>query len=143
MVVHFPIALLLLGLLLSALAIRRPDDPFYDRAAYGALLLGWWAALAALLTGTIDVALNWPLPEGTVAWINAHAASGILLLIVYFIALQRRRRNPRILHGPGRNAYLGLLVAGALLVVFSGWAGGVLVHTLGFGISNGEWRMEN
>ena len=126
MVVHFPIALLLLGLLLSVLAMRRPD-PFYDRAAYGALLLGWWAALAALLTGTLEIVLNWPLPEGTLAWINAHAASGIILLIVYFVALQRRRRDPRILHGAGRYAYLGLLVAGALLVAFSGWVGGVLV----------------
>lgn len=133
MVVHFPIALLLLSLLLSALAVRR-SDPFYDRAAYGALLLGWWAAFAALLTGTLEIVLNWPLPAGTLAWINAHAASGIVLLIVYFIALQRRRREPRILYGPGRNAYLGLLIAGALLVAFSGWAGGVLVYELGFGI---------
>ncbi len=133
MVVHFPIALLLLGLLLSILAMRRPD-PFYDRAAYGALLLGWWAALAALLTGTLEIVLNWPLPEGTLAWLNAHAASGLILLIVYFVALQRRRRDPRILHGAGRYAYLGLLVAGALLVAFSGWVGGVLVHELGFGV---------
>ena len=132
MVVHFPIALLLLGLLLSILAMRRPD-PFYDRAAYGALLLGWWAALAALLTGTLEIVLNWPLPEGTLAWLNAHAASGLILLIVYFVALQRRRRDPRILHGAGRYAYLGLLVAGALLVAFSGWVGGVLVYELGFG----------
>ena len=133
MVVHFPIALLLLGLLLSILAMRRPD-PFYDRAAYGALLLGWWAALAALLTGTLEIVLNWPLPEGTLAWLNAHAASGLILLIVYFVALQRRRRDPRILHGAGRYAYLGLLVAGALLVAFSGWVGGVLVYELGFGV---------
>lgn len=135
MVVHFPIALLLLGLLLSILALRR-DDPFYDRAAYGALLLGWWAALVALLTGALEVALNWPLPEGTLGWINVHAASGIVLLIVYFFALQRRRRDPGILHGPGRNAYLGTLVAGALLVAFSGWAGGILVYELGFGVGN-------
>jgi uncharacterized membrane protein len=132
-VVHFPIALLLLNLALTS-AYLHWRDPFYDRAAYGVLVLGWWAAFAAIVTGTLEVALLWPLDSTTLGWINAHAVSGLVLLVVYGQALLRRRRNPRILDGPDRRGYIALLVFGALLVLVSGWIGGHLVYSLGVGV---------
>lgn len=131
--VHFPIALLLLSLALSLVYLRR-RDPFLERSAYGALVLGWWSALIATLTGTVELALHWPLQAEVVGWLNAHAASGLTLLVVYGQALLRRRRDPHILDGPQRRAYLGLLGAGAALVLLSGWIGGHLVYGLGFGV---------
>lgn len=132
-VVHFPITLLLLNLLLTLVYLRR-NDPFMERAAYGALVLGWWSAFAAILTGTLELALNWPLPLDVVNWLNLHAASGLALLVTYGQALVRRRRDPRILHGPKRRGYLMLLGIGTALVVLSGGVGGHLVYGLGFGV---------
>ena len=132
-VVHFPIALLLLNLLLT-LAYLRSGDRFMEQAAYGALMLGWWAALVAIVTGTIAVALEWPLRPGVLVWLNWHAFLALILLLVYGRALLMRRRDPRLLAGPDRRAYLGLLVAGALLVAADGWIGGHLVYRLGLGV---------
>lgn len=132
-VVHFPIALLLLNFALTLAYLRRPD-PFLDRAAYGLLVLGWWGAFAATLTGTLELALNWPLPAEVVGWLNLHAALGIALLVVDGQALLRRRRNPQVLDGPGRNGYLGLLFLGVLLLIAGGAVGGHLVYGLGFGV---------
>jgi uncharacterized membrane protein len=78
---HFPIALLLLNLALTLAYLRRAD-PFLERSAYGALLIGWWGLFASTLTGTLELALNWPLQPDAVAWINAHAALGLLLLLL-------------------------------------------------------------
>jgi uncharacterized membrane protein len=131
--VHFPIALLLLNLALTLLYLRR-RDPFVERSAYGALVVGWWSAFVAIVSGVLELALNWPLPDEVVGWLNAHAASGIILLIIYGQALLRRRRDPRILDGSQRRVYLGLLGGGAALVLLSGWIGGHLVYELGFGV---------
>jgi uncharacterized membrane protein len=130
---HFPIALLLLNLALTLAYLRRAD-PFLERSAYGALLIGWWGLFASTLTGTLELALNWPLQPDAVAWINAHAALGLLLLLIYGQALLRRRRDPELLHGAQRQAYLRLLILGALLLLVTGWIGGHLVYGLGFGV---------
>ena len=132
-VVHFPIALLTLAVALTALYLRQPD-PFVDRAAYGALVLGWWGAFVAILTGTLELALNWPLPADVVVWLNLHAALGLLLLLLFGQALLRRKRNPAILDGPQRGAYLRLLAAGFVALFLDGAIGGHLVYGLGFGI---------
>lgn len=131
--VHFPIALLLLNLALTLLYLRR-RDPFVERCAYGALVIGWWSAFVAIVSGTLDLALHWPLRAEVVGWLNAHAASGLILLIVYGQALLRRRRDPLILDGAQRRVYLSLLGGGAALVLLSGWIGGHLVYQLGFGV---------
>lgn len=132
-VVHFPIALLSLNLALTFWYLRR-KDPFVERAAYGALVIGWWGALAATLTGTFDLALNWPLRADTVPWINAHAVLGFAVLVIDGQALLRRRRDPQILDGPRTRAYVGLLGLGALTLLAGGYVGGHLVYGLGFGI---------
>lgn len=132
-VIHFPIALLLLNGALTLLYLRRAD-PFVERSAYGALVLGWWATLAAITSGLLAVALNWPLQDQHIAWINAHAVLGALVLGVYGRALLLRRRDTNVLHGAHRRTYLLLVFVGALLVATSGWTGGHLVYQLGFGV---------
>ncbi len=132
-VVHFPIALLLLNLLLTWRYLQT-RDPFVERCAYGALGLGWWGALAATGTGTIATALEWPLRPDVLGWLNLHALFGLALLVVYGRALLWRRREPDVLQSPARRRYLALLVAGALLVAVDGWIGGHLVYRLGLGV---------
>lgn len=131
--IHFPIALLVLNLALTVWHLRRPD-PFLERAAYGALLLGWWGSLAGVVTGTIAAALVWPVEAGVLTWLNAHAVFGFVLLYVYGRALLQRRRDPHVLDGPGRRRYLLLLIAGVLLLLLGGWSGGHMVYRLGVGV---------
>ena len=132
-VIHFPITLLLLNGALTLAYLRRPD-PFLERAAYGALVLGWWGVFVAIGTGLLAVVVNWPLQVEHVGWINAHAVLGTVLLLVYGRALLLRRRNPQILQSLQLRSYLLLLAMGVLLVVLSGWTGGHLVYGLGFGV---------
>jgi uncharacterized membrane protein len=132
-VIHFPIALLVVNLALTLWHLRRAD-PFLERAAYGALLLGWWGALAGVVTGTLAAALAWPVEAGVLSWLNAHAVLGFLLLYIYGRAVLRRRRDPQILDGPNRRQYLLLLIAGAVLLLVDGWIGGHMVYRLGVGV---------
>jgi uncharacterized membrane protein len=131
--IHFPIALLLVNYGLTIWAIRHPD-PFVERTAYGALLLGWCGTAAAIATGLLAAALVWPPDDQLLAWLNAHAILGFALLFVYGRALLWRRRDPELLAGPRRGRYLALLSAGALLVVLDGWIGGHMVYRLGTGV---------
>lgn len=130
---HFPIALLVLNLALTLWHLRRPD-PFVERAAYGALLLGWWGALAGVVTGLVAAALAWPVEAGVLTWLNAHAVLGFALLYIYGRALLQRRRDPGVLDGPGRTRYLVLLIGGALLLLLDGYIGGHMVYRLGVGV---------
>ena len=132
-VVHFPIALLVLNLLLTLRHLRHPD-PFVERAAYGALLLGWWGALAAIVTGTGAAALVWPVEANVLPWLNSHAVLGFAVLFVYGRALLRRRRQPDVLAGPGRRPYVLLLLLGTGLLLLDGWIGGHMVYRLGVGV---------
>lgn len=132
-VVHFPIALLLLNLVLTLRHLRRPD-PFGERAAYGALVLGWWGTLAAVASGILAAALAWPVEPGVLTFLNSHAVLGFALLVVYGRALLRRRREPDVLAGPGRRPYLLLLLLGAGLLLLDGWIGGHMVYRLGVGV---------
>lgn len=136
-VVHFPIALLLLNTALTLHYLRRPD-PFTERAAYLMLLVGWWGALAATLTGTASAALAWPVRPEAVSWLNGHAVAGFGVLIVYGRALLWRRRKPDVLQGADSRRYVLLLLAGALLLGLDGWLGGHMVYRLGVGVELGS-----
>jgi uncharacterized membrane protein len=137
--VHFPIALLLANGLLTWLALRR-RQPALEQSAYHCLVLGWFGAVLALLSGLWDA---WQQVYGPAAprdlvllnWVNAHAALGVAIVLVYGRALLQRRRYPELLADPQRRrGYLWLLRIGALLVLVDGWIGGVLVYTFGLGV---------
>jgi uncharacterized membrane protein len=132
--VHFPIALLLANGLLTLLYLRGWGAAF-ETSAYHCLVLGWLGTGVALVTGTIDAARQLPLGPA-LGWVNAHAAVGIAILIVYGQALLQRRRDPHLLKpdAVGRRAYLTRLALGAGLVVLDGWLGGHLVYGIGLGI---------
>lgn len=137
--VHFPIALLLANGLLTVLYLRRGERSL-ETSAYHCLILGWIGSCIAALTGTIDALRQLTGPDASrdttlLAWVNAHAALGIAIVIIYWQVYQRRRRHPAILDDvQGRKSYLRLLAMGALLIMIDGWLGGYLVYTFRLGI---------
>lgn len=132
MFVHFPIALYLLGVLLTLgyLWRRTPD---YERFAYWAFLLAWVAVAVAALAGLIDLGSLAP-DDPRRAVINNHITSGVALLIINGLVLYFRFRWPDVLAGSRRWVYLALMVTGIVAVVLTGWLGGKLVYTLKVGI---------
>lgn len=137
--VHFPIALLLANGLFTLLYLRRKELAF-ETSAYHCLVLGWFGAVVATLTGLWDAWRQVYGPEVARApvllnWVNAHAVIGVALVVVYGQALLRRRRQADILDDPHRRqGYLWRLVIGAILVLLNGWIGGQLVYNLRLGI---------
>lgn len=132
--VHFPIALLLVSGLFTALALRRGGEG-WGQSAYHCLIVGWLASVVALITGVADIARQLADVGGAIGWVNAHAFVNVAAVLVYGQALLRRRRNPAILDdADGRRGYLGLHGLGAALIIVGGWLGGHLVYALGIGI---------
>jgi uncharacterized membrane protein len=136
--VHFPLALLLVSGLFTLLALRRGGA--WGTSAYHCLLIGWFAAVVALLTGTFEalrqlIGPDAPRDNALIGWVNAHAITNLAATVIYGQALLRHRRRPTILDDPAaRRGYLRLHVAGATLLLLGGWLGGQLVYTLGLGV---------
>ncbi|HXF63399.1 MAG TPA: DUF2231 domain-containing protein [Caldilineaceae bacterium] len=149
-VVHFPIALLLLGSAAALLYLFGPRAfrfiaPAELRTlAWWPLRLGWLGVALAVLTGLFDQG-RLPPQAPYSATLNWHIGSGLALLVVYGILLYRQwlwkkqRRPPDgvedLLDSPAARPWVALLLAvGIALVVLSGWLGGALVYTWGVNV---------
>jgi uncharacterized membrane protein len=137
--VHLPIGLLLGNVVLTALYLRR-GDPTLETSAYHCLWLGWLGAALAVVVGIFDAVSRLFDPANprtdALGWINAHAAVGLAVLVVYWQAWQIRRRRPNILaDAERRGGYLTRLGLGLVLLVINGWLGGHLVYVLRLGVS--------
>lgn len=141
-VVHFPIALLLIGSLL-ALAYQfgfRPAE--VARCIWWTLLLGWFGALLAILTGLLaQSGLPPRAPYRDV--LNWHIGTGVATALVYgFLLYMWWLRRPRekvsrtaLLEDPGARWWVTiLLLLGTFLVLASGWNGGRLVYEWGVNV---------
>lgn len=132
MTVHFPIALYLLGVLLTLLHLWRGNAEL-ERFAYFSFVLAWIATVVASVFGLIDqsqLAVDDPRQQT----VNNHITSGVALMVVGGLLIYMRFRWPDVLHRH-RWPYLGLMALGVVLVSVTGWLGGELVFGLGVGIS--------
>lgn len=133
-VVHFPIALSLVGAVFAAIGLLKREGRWFS---YGqlSLLLGGLGTLAAALTGLIDQSAA-PQEAAVLAVINQHITAGILLAVAIGLALYWPLRHRQLLNsGCGaRWGYLALLLAVVLLVLVSSWLGGTLVYQFGVGV---------
>ena len=132
MFVHFPIALYLLGVLLTLGYLWR-HNPEFERFAYWVFLLAWIAAAFAALTGLVDLGSLAPNDVRRDS-INRHITSGVALFIVNGLVVYFRFRWPDVLASSRRWAYLVLIAAGVVIVVITGWLGGRLVYDLEVGV---------
>ena len=131
--VHFPIALSLVGVAFLAWGILKRQESWTH---YGqiSLLLGWGGAIVAALSGLVDQdrAADTPVVANA---INQHITAGLALIVALGLALYWPLRNRRLFTDPRRRwGYLALLLLGAALVLLEGWLGGKLVYGLGVGV---------
>lgn len=133
-VVHFPIALSIVGALFIVYGTLWRQDRW---TGYGqiTLLLGWMGFMAAIVTGLID---QTKAPQNvTVATvINQHITVGIALVVAVGLALYWPLRNKQLWTSSARWAYLALLAVIVVLILIEGWLGGKLVYHLGVGVSS-------
>jgi len=135
-VVHFPIVLLLVGVLMDGLFLLMGRREWAD-VTFLLVALGVAAAFAAGFTGEVAEHAIEPLSEATKAALEAHHefaglvnffGTGLLALRM----MVRFRPAKRVFVG----AYLGIGLCTCALLVVTARRGGVLVYDHGAGISS-------
>ena len=130
--VHFPIALLTVGLIADVWALLRGEDHLGK--------LGWWLQAAGTLglliaVGTgIFAGQSAIVPEGGKGIFETHQ-QGALISAAVFASLALWRVGSRgNIAGARRMLFLLLYAAGVGAVLFTGWYGGKLVFEFGVGV---------
>ncbi len=157
--VHFPIAFLLCASAAGLLYLYAQPKPELRILTWWLMLLGWIATAVAILTGLLAQRKLPPQPPYKLL-LNWHISTGLALLVVYGTLLywrwlrragrQKHRRKPVqtknrvrqerierdfLLDDPSARLWITiLLIAGALLVIASGWNGGRLVYEWGVNV---------
>ncbi len=158
-IVHFPIALLLLGSITGLFYLYRPAALARHidlrRTTWFLLAVGWVAVVPAVLSGLLAQSLLPPdAPYRMV--LNWHTATGLGLLVLYGLLLYRawifqsaKARKRRavtkkdggaqevvdLLDNPSSRLWLTLAFAAGMLLIFStGWNGGLLVYEWGVNV---------
>ena len=131
MTVHFPIALYLLGVLLTIGYIWRGQSNF-EQFAYWSFLLSLLATIVTSLIGLIDQS-QLELNDPRRANVNNHITAAVALLIINGLLIYMRLRWPDVLISR-RWPYLGLMVLGVMAVLATSWLGGELVYRWQVGI---------
>jgi uncharacterized membrane protein len=158
-VVHFPIALLLLGSIVALTHLFRIGgaNPPLDlrRTAWFLLSLGWLATIPAVLSGLLAQS---PLPPDAPyrTVLNWHTATGLAVLVIYGLLLYqgwifqgakaRKARAARgsqnkevvdLLDNPSSRTWIAVvLLAGMAIIFATGWNGGILVYEWGVNVTS-------
>lgn len=131
MTVHFPIALYLLGVLLT-LGYLWQGSADYERFAYWSFILSGLAAIVSSLVGLIDQS-QLDLADTRRNQVNNHITAAICLLVINGLLVYMRFRWPDVLLAR-RWAYLGLMALGVVAVLTTAWLGAELVYRLQVGV---------
>ena len=131
--VHFPIALLVLGALASLVYLWRKDARF-NAWGFVSLLLGWVLTIPAIITGLIDKTdIPAGIPADQIA--NQHTTAIFAMWILFGLALYWQYRWRDAMDQRNRRLILtALLILGAIGLVLAGHLGARLVYELGVGV---------
>ena len=133
-IVHFPVALLIVGFFCDAAGILFRRDQLL-RTGYLLLVLGAVSAIAASLTGNAaeDTAADIP---GIAAALEQHESisTAATWLAIVLALLRTHLILKRKFAGAVRFAYLAGAAAAAVLVALSGYTGGRMTYEYGPGI---------
>ncbi len=130
MLIHFPIAFLLGGVVVLLLDWRRPSETLHQTAAgllLAGMILGWLSAAAGGLA-YFTVPAHTERGHELMYW---HLGLGLAMLVLFtWVSVGRWRRRP-----PAASK-LQLIVAliGAVLLMITGYVGGSIVYHHGAGV---------
>jgi uncharacterized membrane protein len=135
MVIHFPIALLVVSVFLDILGRFRAENAGLKHASYILLLLGSLAAIVAVITG--DIALlavgGEQSPIGKL--VAQHESIAVPTTLVFVgIAIWRLINQRKGKDISSSNLFLALELVGVVGLLLTGLAGGNLVFTYGIGV---------
>jgi len=134
--VHFPIALYLLGVLLTLGALWHKNESIradYNRFAYWVFFLSWLAAIAASLVGLVDRGrLDFDDPRQQA--MDRHISPAIGFMVLNGLILYIRFRWSDVLQTSRRWIYLLLIAFGTIALLATGLYGGDLVYDLQVGL---------
>lgn len=131
MLVHFPIAFLLAGVLLDLLAMRRQSE-LLTRSAAGLLLVGvvsGWLAAAAGMLAYYTVPAHTEAAHVTMYW---HLGIAVTMLLLFTLLAVTRWFA---IASPAKLWQATLAVTACVLLVITGALGGQLVYHGGAGVS--------
>jgi uncharacterized membrane protein len=141
LVIHFPIALLLTAPLLVVLAMIRPGANGFGVSALVLLVLGTAAAFVAVESGeaAAELATRTDAINAAIAAHaalaetarNAFAALTLIYAVILGVPLLAKRLATRSWVLGTHLLFLGLLLAGCLVLANAAHKGGVLVHRHG------------
>ena len=131
--VHFPIALLLVGAL-AAILYEWRHTPWLKGWGFIAMLVGWVLTIPAIITGLIDKS---DLVQGSTAdrLADLHTTTMFAMWALFGVALywQYIWRDD-MTKGRRRWLWLAVLTLASLALLLAGHLGGRLVYELGVGI---------
>lgn len=142
-VVHFPIALLLVGSALALFSMYWHRLHTATSCAMWLLLAGWVGIAVAILTGLLsqsDLPPDAPYRGPLNRHIGAAIGAAIIYAILLYLRWLRRPRagkpsQPMILRDAASRWWVSLLlIVGLLLVSVCGWYGGQLVYEWGVNV---------
>lgn len=130
MLVHFPIAFLLGGVVLLLWARRRPSETLHRMGAgllLAGMILGWTAAAAGGLA-YFTVPAHTEEGHALMYW---HLGLGLAMLAVFtWLSIVRWRRRTTAAH----NSHLVAALVGSVLLMLTGYVGGSIVYHHGAGV---------
>lgn len=128
--VHFPIALLIVSIVMDVLANRRPA---LRQTAWYLLLIGTLGAVLATITGLIA---HLPYEESQYTGaIERHQYTAFATTAVFVALAAWRWRSARRDDLPSSAVYVGVSLLGLAVLVVTGYLGGQLVYELGVGVN--------
>jgi len=126
MVVHFPIALIMVGFLFEFVSLFLKKEPCFSKTALYLMVLGTLGAGVALTSGYLFTSA---LTEGEVAKIYIwHRTGAIIALIIMTIACTVRIYVAKKTSSPLKWIAFGLYFLGTLAISFTGFMGGTMVY---------------
>lgn len=133
MIVHFPIALIIVGFLADTLFIFYKRESWLSKAGFSLMLLGTLAAGVAFLTG--EFFTSEPTEGEIVKIYNLHTTGALITLItmslvslfrIYVVLKQMEERFRWVVYS--------LYLVGTAAVSFTGFMGGTMVYGYMLGI---------